>query len=141
MQIREITKLDERTLREVERLMIQLGGDGNFDEASLSELILSPYSHIYAACEDDSRILGLASLCIYHAPSGKMASIEDVIVDEAARGKHVGRALLERLLEEARREAPIKLKLTSRPSRIAANTLYLSLGFSLRQTNPYELVL
>lgn len=141
MEIREITTLDESTLREVERLMAQLGGEGNFDEASLRALISSPYSHIYAAIENDSRILGLATLCIYHAPSGKMASIEDVIVDEEARGKHIGKALMERILEEARREAPIKLKLTSRPSRIAANKLYLSLGFSLRETNPYELTI
>lgn len=141
MQIREITSLDERTLEEVKRLMLQLGGENGFDEASLRELISSPYSHIYAASKDNSRILGLASLCIYHAPSGKIASIEDVIVDEPARGKHIGKALMERILEEARREAPIKLKLTSRPSRIAANKLYLSLGFSLRETNPYELTI
>ena len=113
MQIREITSLDERTLEEVKRLMLQLGGVNGFDEASLRELISSPYSHIYAASEDNSRILG----------------------------KHIGKALMERILEEARREAPIKLKLTSRPSRIAANKLYLSLGFSLRETNPYELTI
>lgn len=66
------------------------------------------------------------------------AWIEDVVVDEAARGHGVGEALNLEALRIARELGAITVDLTSRPSREAANRLYQRLGFTERETNVYR---
>jgi ribosomal protein S18 acetylase RimI-like enzyme len=69
------------------------------------------------------------------------AWIEDVVVDEAARGTGVGEELCTRAIQLAKARGAKTLDLTSRPSREAANALYLRLGFSVRETNVYRYVI
>ena len=91
---------------------------------------------------EDGRIVGTASLCILHQPTGTKGRIEDVVVSSEFRGQHIGRKLVEHLIAFARKEfSPIQLQLTSRPSREVANRLYLSLGFQPYETNVYKLTL
>ena len=93
----------------------------------------------YCAAED-GRIIGCASLCVSHTPTGTKGGIEDVVVGSAFRGRHIGRMLMEHIIEYARREfSPIELHLTSRPAREAANLLYQSLGFYRYETNYYKM--
>ena len=66
------------------------------------------------------------------------AWIEDVVVDESARGKGVGSALNVAAIERAQRVGARTVDLTSRPSREAANRLYQRLGFKPRDTNVYR---
>ena len=66
------------------------------------------------------------------------AWIEDVVVDEAARGRGVGEALNRKALELAKESGARTVDLTSRPSREAANRLYKRLGFKPRETNVYR---
>ena len=88
----------------------------------------------------EDHIIGCASLCVFDSPTGRKASVEDVVVESGHRGQGIGRALLEHIIGFARRElAPIDLQLTSRPERVAANALYRSLGFERRETNAYRL--
>ena len=70
--------------------------------------------------------------------TGLRAIIEDVVVDERSRGQGVGRLLNEAALELARAAGAVTVDLTSRPSREAANRLYLNLGFVVRDTNVYR---
>ena len=72
-------------------------------------------------------------------PSGGRAWIEDVVTDETARGRGVGEALTLRAVELAGAAGARTVELTSRPSREAANRLYLRLGFETRETNVYRL--
>lgn len=82
-------------------------------------------------------IIGCAVLVAVDSLSGRLGRVEDVVVREDARGRGVGRALMEFVLAEAAKLAPIELQLTSKPARVAANALYRSLGFELKQTNCY----
>jgi len=66
------------------------------------------------------------------------AWIEDVVVDEAGRGQGVGAALVQAALERSAERGARTVDLTSRPSREAANRLYLRLGFETRDTNVYR---
>jgi ribosomal protein S18 acetylase RimI-like enzyme len=66
------------------------------------------------------------------------AWIEDVVVDEAARGAGVGAALNQAALRVAGERGARTVDLTSRPSREAANRLYQRLGFTPRETNVYR---
>jgi ribosomal protein S18 acetylase RimI-like enzyme len=69
---------------------------------------------------------------------GVRAWIEDVIVDNAARGKGVGELLSRMAIEIAHSRGARTIELTSRPSREAANRLYRRIGFVPRDTNVYR---
>jgi len=53
--------------------------------------------------------------------------------------RHLGKEMVQHLLNEARAFAPIAVHLTSRPVREVANKLYQSLGFTQKLTNFYIL--
>lgn len=81
-------------------------------------------------------IVGMASICYAHKLGGTIAEIHDVVVDPSCRGEGLGERLVLALLGHARRYAretgeEITITLTSKPSRVAANKLYVKLGFVL----------
>ena len=79
------------------------------------------------------------TLVVFPIPSGLRAWIEDVVVDESARGLGAGAALTEAAISESKRRGAKSIDLTSRPSREAANAMYVKLGFEQRETNVYRL--
>ncbi len=105
----------------------------------LVEMLAAPSSFLYLARHPDfdDEIIGLATLVIYMVPTGVRGYIEDVVVDERARGRRIGEALMRTCLERAEREAVPQVMLTCNPGRTAANRLYQRLGFDLRKTNVY----
>ncbi|MDP9801436.1 ribosomal protein S18 acetylase RimI-like enzyme [Arcanobacterium wilhelmae] len=88
--------------------------------------------------ETDGAIVGMLSLVMFEIPTGVRAWIEDVVVDEAARGQGAGRALVEAAVELAEKRGAKSIDLTSRPTREAANRLYQRSGFEMRETNIYR---
>ena len=118
------------------RLLPQLSSAPPPDSTAL-ETIMAGGSTVFVA-RVEGRIVGSLTLVLYRIPTGLKAWIEDVVVDEAARGHGVGEALSLAALEEARRHGAKAVSLTSRPSRQAANRLYQRIGFSPRDTNVYR---
>jgi ribosomal protein S18 acetylase RimI-like enzyme len=110
-------------------------------EAELAELVASPTTTVLVARAANGTIAGTLTLCTFRIPTGVRAWIEDVVVDGAARGQGVGKALTLAAVDEARRLGARTVDLTSRPSREAANGLYQSLGFQQRTTNVYRITL
>ena len=106
--------------------------------ADLEEMVTAPGTFVLIARGDDRRILGSLTLVIFRIPTGMRAWIEDVVVDESARGQGAGEALNQFALDVARREGCKTVDLTSRPSREAANRLYQRIGFVPRDTNVYR---
>lgn len=106
----------------------------------LAEMVRSDASDVLVAYEGD-QILGTLTLVVFRIPTGVRAWIEDVVVDEAGRGKGVGEVLNRRALEIARSKGAKTVDLTSRPSREAANRLYQRIGFEARETNVYRISL
>ncbi len=86
----------------------------------------------------DGRIAGTLTLVTFPLPTGVRSWIEDVVVDESARGRGVGEALSRAALEIAGKAGARTVDLTSRPSRQAANRLYQRIGFQLRDSNVYR---
>lgn len=109
-------------------------------QAALEEIVQSPATDLFLA-RVDGRIVGSLTLATFRIPTGLRAWIEDVVVDDAARGHGVGAALNKAALEEARQRGAVTVDLTSRPSREAANKLYKKLGFVERETNVYRYTL
>ena len=83
-------------------------------------------------------VVGALTLVVVEIPTGVRAIIEDVVVDEAWRGRGVGSALVERALAQAHTAGARSVDLTSRPSRVAANRLYERMGFTRRETNVWR---
>ena len=105
--------------------------------AELQEMVESPASDVLVA-RVGGRVAGTLTLVTFRIPTGIRAWIEDVVVDDAARGHGVGEALNQTALQIARDKGCKTVDLTSRPSREAANRLYQRLGFQAREPNVYR---
>ncbi|GIK09574.1 MAG: hypothetical protein JETCAE02_09990 [Anaerolineaceae bacterium] len=103
----------------------------------LTALVSSDASTLLAARDDSGQIVGALTLVVYRAPTGVRARIEDVVVDEAARGRGVAVELVRRALEIARQKGADGVALTSNPRREPANRLYQKVGFKKWETNVY----
>ena len=102
------------------------------------ETILANDTLALLVATEGQQVVGTLTLAVFPLPTGIRAWIEDVVVDQSARGAGVGESLCLRAIELARNRGAKTLDLTSRPSREAANALYLKLGFSVRDTNVYR---
>lgn len=120
------------------RLIPQLSSSSTPISARELEEIIGSDSTVLFAARSGQEIVGLLTLAIFRIPTGVRAWIEDVVVDDQARGKGVGDALNRAALTEAARRGAKTVDLTSRPSREAANRLYQRLGFKSRDTNVYR---
>ena len=151
MEILEIHSLDsvphvpaEVMVADLLGLMNELDPTLEVTPAMLQDAAGDPDTHLFVAVED-GHVIGTASLCVFRTPTGTKGRIEDVVVSHEYRGLGLGKHLLEYMIEFAREcfsragLAPIELQLTSRPSRVAANQLYLSLGFLPYETNVYKM--
>ena len=112
-------------------------------KAQLQAIVDHDACHLLLARDDDaaSTILGSLTLVVFPIPTATRAWIEDVVVDDAARGKGVGALLNAFALDLSKSLGAATVDLTSRPSREAANRLYQRLGFEARETNVYRFTL
>ena len=142
MTIQELHKLTDTQTEDILALMEELDPDIPANPEALNKTVGSGTSHFFAAVEEDGHVSGCATLCIYYSPTGRKASVEDVVVGSAFRGRKIGRQLMEHLIDFASREFDkVDIHLTSRPHRTAANDLYKKLGFQQRETNAYVMKL
>lgn len=140
MHIQIVSEVTEELHKALQRLVPQLGAHKVPPTwGELEELVRSECSVLLVAREADesSSIVGILCLTIHRVPTGLRSIIEDVVVDEIIRRKGIGEALVRKAMELARDAGADGVSLTSNPQREAANQLYQSMGFQLRQTNPY----
>ena len=122
----------------ISSLLPQLSSASPPSAAELSAIVDSSATSLLVA-RDGERVVGTLTLAVFRIPTGVRAWIEDVVVDESARGRGVGEALTLRAVELAREAGARSVELTSRPTREAANRLYRRLGFEERETNVLRL--
>jgi ribosomal protein S18 acetylase RimI-like enzyme len=140
MEIEEARKVTEELVDAIGRLVGQLSSSADPPtEAELEQIVTSPGSRLLLAREDSGTIVGTLTLALFRIPTGVRAWIEDVVVDESARGTGVGEALSREALRIASEAGARTVDLTSRPSREAANRLYERIGFERRDTNVYRM--
>jgi ribosomal protein S18 acetylase RimI-like enzyme len=141
MKVEIATTLTPAIVEAVERLVPQLSRSNPPPTVEeLGEVVASPATDLFIALADDGTVVGIATLAVFRIPTGLRAWIEDVVVDDAARGGGVGAALTHAMVDRATDLGCVSVDLTSRPSREAANRLYRRLGFAPRDTNVYRLV-
>jgi len=141
IEITEATVVDDDLVGAMARLVPQLSSSGSPPDAEALEAIVASDSSVLLIAVSERVIVGALTLVLFRIPTGLRAWIEDVIVDEAARGRGIGEALNQAAIERARAAGARTVDLTSRPSREAANRLYQRLGFVERETNVYRRVI
>lgn len=108
-------------------------------ELSLNELLKDNRNLIFVICREKDTVAGIALMATYKVISGHKGMIEDVVVDQNFRAKGIGRKLMEKLLEEAKKQHLDEILLFSGHHRTAAIHLYKSLGFQLKDSGMYRL--
>ena len=131
-------KVDGELAAAFARLIPQLSSSTEApDEERLRRIVEFPANRLLIA-RDGDEIVGTLTLVVFPIPTGLRAWIEDVVVDESARGRGVGEAMTIEALRLAAAEGARSVDLTSRPGREAANRLYQRLGFELRPSQLYR---
>ena len=136
VKVDRVLEVSDEVVEVVERLLPQLSATATGPgRAALKELVASSASALFVAhlASRPDEIVGIITLVVYRIPSGVHAVVEDVVVDESARGHGV------EAIELARSRGALHVNLTSRSSREAANRLYKRAGFVIRETNVYRL--
>ena len=140
VSVEAVGAVDASLVDAVAGLVPQLSTAPPPDEEALRRLVDTPGVSLLVA-RADGRIVGMLTLVTFPTPTRLRAIIEDVVVDGAARGQGAGAALLREAARLAGAAGALDVDLTSRPAREAANRLYRSFGFELRETNAYRLAL
>ncbi len=140
MFIVRATAVTDELVSAFEHLIPQLKLDSPTPMREEMEALISADSSIVLIArypDGQADIVGILALIMYRVPTGIRARIEDVVVDEAMRGKGIGEALVRFALNMARDAGADGVALTTNPRREAANRLYQRLGFKTWQTNLY----
>ena len=138
VNVTPVVVASDEVLAACHRLIPQLSSSSRpITSAELAEIVDAEHTVLFAA-RSGAEIVGLLTLVVFRIPTAVRAWIEDVVVDESARGSGVGEALSCAALAEAARRGAKTVELTSRPSREAANRLYQRIGFVRRDTNVYR---
>ena len=110
-----------------------------YSRKDLHEIIIDDDRPIFVAAEDDN-VLGYC-FCQYKGPATSKCIkpfsqlfIDDLCVDESARGKKVGRQLFEYVKEEARRLGCYEVSLNVWEGNDAARKFYEKMGMKPKET-------
>lgn len=108
MEILELKSYTQAQFEDLKQLMTELYDRVNFTQTDLMLVLKDSNCHLYVILESltpnpsssstklrtgagEGRIIGCATLCVFHSPTGTKASIEDVVVSSAYRGQHLGK--------------------------------------------------
>lgn len=130
--IREGTPVDGEVAAQLIAELADSIGETASPTAEYVETYLGfPGSRIFLA-EQDGQVVGLLSFSIrpnlYHAES--CCLVDEVVVAEKARGRGVGKALVQRLMLYAKEAGCAEVSLSVMPGNTRAREFYRSLGFA-----------
>ena len=109
-------------------------GNKKYNDEELRTIIAADNTPIFVAVDENETVLGYA-FCIYEEVKGnpslmdrKTVYIDDLCVDAAERGQHIGTALYEHVLEESKREGCVAVTLNVWCLNEGAMRFYEKLG-------------
>jgi ribosomal protein S18 acetylase RimI-like enzyme len=138
LEVEAVQRVSDELAEAVRRLLPQLSSSAAPLDADDLHRIVGHQANTLFVARGEGGIVGMLTLVSFPLASGLRARIEDVVVDQEARGQGVGTALTMAALDRARAQGARSVDLTSRASRVAANRLYQQLGFQLRDSNVYR---
>ena len=109
-----------------------------YTDEELLDIFRNPLSPVFVY--DDGRVLGYVFCVLQHSGSGSLQEIktlyiDDLCVDEAARGRGIGRELFEFAKEFARAEGCHNLTLHVWEANPAARAFYEKMGLKVQYTS------
>lgn len=133
-----VVRLREVTGQDAGRLAVLLGHLGYpTDEPTVRERLAywggDPASVLIGA-DDDGVLIGVAALQVMPMleVTGRMGRLLALVVDEARRGRGVGRLLVAAAEERARVAGCVKMEITSNRHRVRTHAFYQDLGYEDR---------
>jgi ribosomal protein S18 acetylase RimI-like enzyme len=133
----------------VARLLMQLFAqeadfvpDFEVQQRGVSQIIDDPScGHIYVL-EQQGQVVGALSLLytISTALGGKVALLEDFIIDSNFRGQGLGTLLLTQVLERARASGCLRVQLLTDRDNLKAQAIYRRAGFAGSDMQPMRFV-
>ena len=83
----------------------------------------------------------MVTVCVFTTLTGKKAYLDHLVVARSWRGRGVARQLMRHAIDIATTACASRLDLTASDEKVAARTLYGSLGFHERETGNFRLPL
>jgi ribosomal protein S18 acetylase RimI-like enzyme len=136
-----LREVNDEVVEAFQRLTPQLSSSAEPPDREALKLIVGSSACTLLIARSGDEIAGTLTLVMFPIPTGFRAWIEDVIVDQAARGQGIGEILTVEALNLAKAAGARTVDLTSRPSREAAGRLYERVGFQSRSTRLYRYTL
>ena len=106
----------------------------------LQRIVDDPAVTLLVAKQGDE-VVGTSTVIVYSTPFWIKARLDEVVVDDSARGKGVGEALVQACLDIGRERGAEVAELQSGrgPQRAAAHRLYERMGFKIRETDVFRI--
>ncbi|MDE7408433.1 MAG: GNAT family N-acetyltransferase [Muribaculaceae bacterium] len=149
----EIRKAEEKDIREIMRLLVQVNdihaegrpdifikGLTKYDDEGLRRIISNPLTPVFVAMEDNGVMAGYC-FCIAEDHSGyvnlrpiKTLYIDDLCVDQETRGKHVGQRIFKFVMDFAKKNGFYNLTLNVWSCNPGAKAFYEAMGMKEMKT-------
>lgn len=120
-----IRTADQADLDDIMRIEQASFGPSAWERSTMAQEVASEWGRYVVAVDEHGRTLGYAGL----RAVGVEGDVQTIAVADEARGRGVGRAILEELLAEAGRRGVRELFLDVRIDNDVARRLYESVGF------------
>ncbi len=142
ISILPLASASPKTVDEMNALARELHLEGTADVTleRVNEMLATP-NVILLTVQDEGAVIGMATLHITPTIEDCIGHVDDVVVSSAYRGQGLGEKLMRALIEAAKKRGVSSLHLTSRPARVAAQALYMKVGFKKRETDVFKLSL
>ncbi len=127
-----------RSVDDLNALMAQLTGSPEHLTVARVQEILDAGTKIIVAVAD-GRIVGTASVVVMKQLRWDKSWLEDIVVDEAYRGRGIARKLMAMGIEYSRSKGYKTLNMTSKNERESVWKMYESVGFYQRDAVVFRL--
>lgn len=146
-----IRRAEERDIPAIDKLLFEVhkvhsdvrpdlfkAGAKKYTDGELKEILTDAKTPVFVA-QKDGKVLGYA-FCIHkqfiddnNMTDIKTLYIDDLCVDEAARGEHIGRALYEYVLDYAKKSGCYNLTLNVWADNVNAVKFYEKIGLKVQK--------
>jgi len=139
--IEQVTSYSEEVAEAISVFVTKLGDRYQpFTDDALKEIINAPQSYLYIAIHIPTKeVAGMIMQTIYRIPYTTKSYVDDLYIEEKFRKMGIATKLMQKVVENAKEHNAAYVDFTSKPERVAGNSLYEKLGFKKRDTNVYRL--
>jgi ribosomal protein S18 acetylase RimI-like enzyme len=118
-----------------------VSGSTKYSEEELREIFADDEKPVFVAVDDADEVLGYAFCMIHKLPEKPyihpitMLYIDDLCVDENARGQHIGQQLYEHVVSYARELGCHSVMLNVWEGNDSAKAFYRNVGMKVKETH------